>query len=418
MSAPRKGRRAATSSSALVNPDTPIHALASAFQDYMHIPDPLFIYVVMGAMAGNMMTGVPPWLMIIGQSGQTKTKMIKSLLKLERVRQVASIKGEAALLSGTAKKDRAKDATGGLLRELGDNGCLAFTDLTSLMSKDPRTMGEMLGILRELFDRTWKRDIGAEGGRSLKHTGRVCVVAGVTHAAIDRQTEVNAEMGQRSLYYRLPWSSGYQEAMSAVQDVEPDESTIAMQDLVHSMFYGLEMSFANPRRRRVLTLTEADRIVELGRLAVKMRNVVPRDWRDRNVIDVPTDEMATRMSQQLAQLYVGMDAIGVEEEERWRGCEKIVMDSMPLIRRACLTTVMDGINNGGLKVSTASVARVVKVSETAARRTLEDLELLDVVTRITGVNGSGVVVSEGWKLSEWSRERLGKIYGGRNDRDN
>lgn len=375
----------------------------------MHIPDPLYLYVVMGSMAGNMMTGIPPWLMIIGQSGQTKTKVINSLLKLKSVRQVASIKGEAALLSGTSKKDRAKDATGGLLRELGENGCLAFTDLTSLMSKDPRTMGEMLGILRELFDKTWKRDIGAEGGRSLSHTGRVCLVAGVTHAAIDRQAEVNAEMGQRSLYFRIPASTGYQEAMSAVQDTEPDESMRALQDIVLSMFYGLGMAMDKQTRRRDLSLTEADRLVELARLGVKMRNVVPRDWRDRNVIDIPTDEMATRMSQQLAQLYCGMEAIGVEEEERWRACEKIVMDSMPLIRRECLMTVMDGIANGGLKVSTASVARVVKVSETAARRTLEDLELLGVVARMASVSGVG---SEGWKLSEWSKERLEKIRGG------
>ena len=201
----RTGRRASTIRSNLIDPSTAIYSLAYAFQEfeYMHIPDPHGLYVTMGTMAGNMLTGKPIWLMLAGSSGSGKTLLLKTLTDQEGVRQVSSIKGEAAFLSGSNKRERAKDATGGILRELGDNGMLLYMDLTSLLSQDERTVKSMLAILRELYDQTWVRDIGGEGGRSLAHKGRVSFLAGVTNA-IDRHAEIGQEMGQRCLYYRLP----------------------------------------------------------------------------------------------------------------------------------------------------------------------------------------------------------------------
>lgn len=408
----RKGRRGSLTASKLSNPDSPIYALASTFQEYLHIADPTPLYAVMGAMAGNMMTGTPVWLMLAGPSGGGKTAILKSILKLPRVRSVASISGEAALLSGTSKKDRAEDATGGVLTELGDNGCLAFMDFTSVLSKGKESVSETLGVLRELFDRTWRRDIGSDGGRSLQHTGRVALIAGVTHA-IDRHADVNAEMGQRCLYFRLPESSGYQESLKAINQTEPDGATEAMQEVVESMFSGVGLSFETPTPRRKLTIVERDRVANLAYIGVTMRNAVPRDWKNRDVVDVPSAEMPTRMSQQLSQLYAGMEVIGVEEEERWEVLEKIAFDSMPLIRRMTLEVVVRGVKvNGGLKVSAAAVARMIRVSESAARRTLEDLELLRVVRKSRkdlGDEGSGERKGEyqgGWVLTDWAEERV------------
>ena len=126
--------RGATSDSVLTNPSSPIHCLAAQFQTYLHLPDPTPLYVTMGAMAGNMMTGTPVWLMLIGPPGCGKTEMLKSLLRLG-VEPVSSISGEAALLSGTKRRDMAADASGGLLRTLGTNGVLLLMDFTSVLSK-------------------------------------------------------------------------------------------------------------------------------------------------------------------------------------------------------------------------------------------------------------------------------------------
>lgn len=364
----------------------------------MYLPDPQSLYVTMGTMAGNMLTGNPTWLMLVGSSGSGKTMLLKSLRGLPRIRPVASIKGEAALLSGVKAKDRADDATGGILREIGDNGCLIFMDFTSVLSKSREAVTELLGVLRELYDGTWVRDIGGEGGRSLTHTGRVSVIAGVTNA-IDRHYEVNSEMGQRCLYYRIPSTDGYQESLSAVNAVDPDGRELERQNTVTAMFHALDLSFAKPTRRRELSMREAHRVVSLAQLGAKLRSGVPRDWRDRTVVDVPSDEVATRMAQQMTQLYLGMEMLGVNEQESWAAIEKVTYDSMPLLRRLVLKEIEDGIGKP------AEVARRVRVAESAARRAIEDLELLGVVEQHKSKHAAATAVGK-WALTAWAVEKM------------
>ena len=153
------------------------------------MPNPQALFVVLGAMAGNMLSGKPVWLFVAGPSSSGKTMLLQSLEKLERVVTVSKVTGDAAWLSGTAKKDRAADATGGLLPQIGENGCLVFMDLTAMLSESKEALSSMLGTLREVYDGTYKRNIGGEGGREIVHKGRVCIIAGVTNA-IDRVAEV------------------------------------------------------------------------------------------------------------------------------------------------------------------------------------------------------------------------------------
>lgn len=347
------------------------------------------LYVVMGAMAGNMMTGNPVWLMLIGPSSCGKTMLLKSLLGLSRVEPVADITGQAALLSGTKRKEVAKDATGGVLRTIGDNGCLLFLDFTSVLSESKEALVKILGVFRHLFDRTWSRDIGGEGGRRLTHTGRVCLMAGVT-PAIDRAGEVNREMGERCLYYRYPDTNGYQESMAAAQNTEPEESEARRRELVESMFAIVDLSFEHPAKRRQLEQREADRVITLAQLGVRCRSNVPRDSYTHQVNDVPAPEVPSRMTQELTQLYCGMEVIGNSEGERWKALEKVALDSMPMGRRLALEQIRD---TPGQK--TGEIARAIRVSERTAQRITEDLDLLGVIEN-----------RNGWEVSGWTREKL------------
>jgi len=344
----------------------------------------------MGAMAGNMMTGTPVWLMLIGPPGCGKTEMLKSLARTG-IETVSSISGEAALLSGTRKKDIAKDATGGLLKVLGTNGCLVFMDFTSVLSKSREAVNELLGILRELFDRTWSRDIGADGGRKMTHTGRVCMLAAAT-PAIDRAGEVSKEMGERCLYYRWPETTGYQESMSAVQDIEPDASELERQQLVEAMFAGLGLTIKEPSKRRRLESWESHKIVTLAQLGAKCRSYVPRDRYTHQIVDVASPEIATRMAKELTQLYVGMEALGNTQEEIWYALNKIALDSMTLSRRKVLEMVIEGRGH----VKSEDIAGQIKLSKRTADQVLEDLDMLGVVRR----NGTG------WVSSEWLEEKM------------
>jgi hypothetical protein len=404
----RRGGRATTVKTNLHPSAAGVYGLAYAFQEneYHYLPDPLGLYAVMGTMAGNMLTGKPIWMMLAGDSGSGKTSLLKTVMEQPGVRQVSSIKGEAALLSGVSKKDRAKDSTGGILRELGDNGMLLYMDFTSLLSKDPKQVNEMLGILRELYDRTWSRDIGGEGGRSMRHTGRVSLLAGVTHA-IDEHAEVSAEMGQRCLIYRLPPTDGYQEGMMAVNKVVPEDDEDHMRRLVNIMFDELALKITEPTLRRKVSLVEGNRLVSIAQLGSRLRTHVPRDKYDRLVSGLQRGEVLTRMAQQMTQLYLGLEAVQVVESERWQIIQKVAMDSMPLIRKTVLGIVQEG-ERGKVVMSSEKVAKRLQVSVSHTKRVLEDLQILGVIQRGRGVRSENDSDDggKGWRLTAWAEERL------------
>ena len=62
---------------------------------------------------------------------------------------------DAALLSATPKKERAKGATGGLLRRIGERGVMVVKDVTTILSMDRNMRGEVLAALREVYDGRW-----------------------------------------------------------------------------------------------------------------------------------------------------------------------------------------------------------------------------------------------------------------------
>ena len=83
----------------------------------------------------------------------------------------SAITCEGALLSATPKHDRAKDATGGLLRKMGDRGVLVIKDVTSMLSMDTQPRGQVLAALREVYDGRWYRNVGADGGKHPRMEG-------------------------------------------------------------------------------------------------------------------------------------------------------------------------------------------------------------------------------------------------------
>jgi hypothetical protein len=166
--------------------------------------DPIPTRAVLAAYVANRwLDGDPVWLLLVGGSGVGKTERIAPLEVMPDVILGSSISGPAALLSGTGKKERAKDATGGVLRKLPNgNGLLLLKDFTSIIDMQREARAEVLAALREIYDGRWDRSIGAEGGRTLSWSGHLGLIAGCT-TAIDSAHGVVSVMGTRFLYIRL-----------------------------------------------------------------------------------------------------------------------------------------------------------------------------------------------------------------------
>ena len=157
---------------------------------------------VLAVAAAERLTGDPPWLLVIGGPGHAKTETIIALINAQHAHVVSTINGEAALLSGTSTKDRASDATGGLLPKIGKRGLLVIKDVTSILSMNRDTRALVLAALREIHDGRLSRSVGVDGGRTMTWTGRLVVIGACT-SAWDAAHAVITTMGDRFLLVRL-----------------------------------------------------------------------------------------------------------------------------------------------------------------------------------------------------------------------
>lgn len=401
---PKRGSRLQFTHSLLATSDAPVYRMAAKYQEYMHLPNPAPLYLVCGVCAAAMLQGPPAWMMLVGASGSGKSTLVSSVLGLERCVSMGTVHGEAALLSATRKKERAKDASGGKLQELGDRGLMAWPEFTGMLGLHPDKLKEVLSAFREVHDGHWERPVGTDGGRVLhwpgptgKDRGRVGLLAGVTNA-IDSIHQLQSIMGERMLYYRIDTGDGRAEAQAAMRNLEPVSTLRARMDLVAEMFDVLGMSMENTQPRRKLTHGEEDKILNLADLGARGRSGVPRNGYTHEILDIPDREFPTRYVQTMGQLYVAWEALGLEESDRWDILRKIVFDSMPRLRSA----VIQQLSRVDLERPrySSEIAREIGCSESATKRAMEDLNLLGVVERdgIKNVKNG----REGWKLTEWA----------------
>ena len=112
----------------------------------------------------------PVWVLVISGPGAAKTETVQAFVGTGANDRPAQSPSEAALLSATPKRERAKDATGGLLRRIGERGLLVIKDVTSILSMNRDTRARVLSALREVYDGHWIREVGAEGGCTIAGT--------------------------------------------------------------------------------------------------------------------------------------------------------------------------------------------------------------------------------------------------------
>src|SRR5262249_19788236 len=103
---------------------------------------------MLAVCAAEKLSGDPPWLMIISGPGNAKTETVQATSGIG-AHVVSTIASEGALLSASPRKSRARNATGGLLRAIGDRGVIAIKDFTSIISADRNTRQLVLAALRE-----------------------------------------------------------------------------------------------------------------------------------------------------------------------------------------------------------------------------------------------------------------------------
>lgn len=398
-------KRLDVSNSPLGRPDRPIHILAGKIQEYVFFPSPDPLYVVLGTLAANMLKGVPVWIVLVGPPASGKTLLLDMLyinrqVRLPNLHTVDMIKGTGALLSGVNKKDKTKDATGGLLQQIGKKGILIIKDFTSMMSLPHEVLIETIGAFRRIYDGAWDRPVGSDGGKVLTWDGKIGMLTACT-GVIDRHHQLLSELGERWMYYRYDASDGYGETKAVLDNTDPKASMLLLHELIKEFLDHVGVSWdVDGMERRELSSLESNRLFSLAAFAAASRSPVGRDWRTKEITDVPETEKPTRLAAALGQLYLGLEIIGLDDVERWRVVSRVALDSVPRLRSMIIKHAM----NGGA-YSVASLKDIIGCGNNTIRWAFEEMERHGVFEQVERGDRLGDKVGS-WRLTQWSRKCL------------
>lgn len=326
---------------------------------------------LLAALAAHRMGGDPVWLLIVSGSGAAKTETVNSAHTMHGAHTISTITSEGALLSASSKKDRAKDASGGLLNEIGDDGIIIVKDFTSILSMNRDARAAVMAALREIYDGAWVRKVGTDGGKSLEWRGRVTVAGAVT-TAWDAAHSVIASMGDRFVLKRI--DSNINRVAFGARAIGNTGNEAAMRAELGAAVADVMAAIAKGHSRIELTEEELYTLLHAADLVTRARTAVEYDYRGQpDMAHAP--EAPTRFAKQLAQIFCGAVAVGVDREASLRLAVDCARDSMPPIRLQIIDYVAAHPAS-----TTADVTRGIDQPRTTVDRQLQSLHLLGVLT--------------------------------------
>jgi hypothetical protein len=316
---------------------TTLTQVCAMFERYMYLPDPTPLYAVLATVIANRMTdGDPVWLIVVAGSSRGKTEIVVSVVGLEDVRLTGKLT-EAALLSGTSNKERAANAKGGILKEIGERGILVVKDLGAILSMHRDSRAEVLQALRDIFDGRYSRDVGVDGGKRLVWDGHIGLIGAAT-TALDRHHAVLTALGERWLTVRIPEAGEQEMVRLALKTRDTAAMRSNLRDVVSAFFAGLNEGSV---RMRELTEEEEGLIVSLSALVCRARSPVDRDAYSREIVLVHDSEGPVRVARQLQKLTCALSAMCLDTPTVRVTMRKIGLDSIPSPRRETLAYLLE-----------------------------------------------------------------------------
>lgn len=338
--------------------------------------DLIALDTVLAAAAVEQLDGDPVWLLVISGSGNAKTETVVALAGADAI-VTSTINSEGALLSATAAKETAKGATGGLLRRIGKRGTLVIKDFTSILSMSRDARAAVLAALREVYDGSWERNVGTDGGRSIGWNGRITVV-GATTTKYDSHHEVIAAMGDRFALVRMDSSegrmaSGEQAMLNIGHEVQ---MRAELKACVGDLLASIQGKPDDLDRPTMMGLLKAANIVTQARTAVERDNY-------GNVLYAHAPEMPTRFAKVLGQLVRGCVALGTSIEHGEHVSMRVARDCLPPLR---LLVLRDLHTNPAAYVS--AVAQRVQRPRKTIERSINELYALGLVEAVETPNST------------------------------
>ena len=283
-----------------IKPIDSIQDAYAVFNKWILLKNNELLDVIFGTILANRMKSIPVWMFIVAPPGGTKTLPLMTLTNCAGIETLSSLT-PATLISGYSLGGNDPS----LIPHL-DQKTLVIKDFTVIMGLPMTERQEIMSILRDAFDGECKKSFA--NGVTRRYKSKFGMLAGVT-PAIEIFADENTELGERFLRWRND---------SFISDLHRRKTIErAMMNVAHEEEMRLELSSV---AKRILLADYTGRIplidknisrqfIYLADWITYLRGVVRRDKFSKCALYKPSQEVGTRICQELTNLFCGISML-------------------------------------------------------------------------------------------------------------
>ena len=366
----------------------------NAYREVFYLEDDSVLDLLMATVIATYMKSNSIWLLIVGPPSGGKSELINSFFKVPFVHEVSDMT-ENTFLSGM---NSIKEAS--LLKKIGNLGCLAMKDFTSLISMRSEKREVIMAQMRHIFDGHFEKKTG--NGQNPSWIGKMNFIGGVTEAIYNVEDE-SSSMGRRNIHYILP----LQDRLITTRMSRKNRADGTLREKISKIQiitkeYVSEIIASLPATPPEIDTDLSEEILNLSDFCTIVRTPTTRDYKN-NLTLIPSIEMPMRISDQLHSLAEVLHIMynGIPEQQK-KAIFKIAMDSMPKQRRMTLQTLCKYE-----RITTRGLAVHLKYPTAIVRAWLEDLNVLNVAKRET-TQKMGMGGIDFWRIGDEFRTIMEK----------
>ena len=393
--------------------------LQKEFNKFFLFNDKGILSLLVDSVIANQLDADPVWLFIVAPSSGGKSELITAFNDIEVGGQklIYPISDLTTNTFASGQKKKGKETS--LLHKMPSGGMMVFKDFTSMLSKNRDARAEILGQLREIYDKEYTKRTGT--GDDIVWRGKIGALAGATEIIYDFQEDFSA-MGDRFVMYAMG-QPDRRELLEFVMKNKEDKNfnkEAIRQHLKACVKSYIEFILENMNDEEVsLDKQTKEDIMNVSDFCTIVRSGMVIDKRKGIVEFVPAVEMPTRMIEQLMTIAQAMIVrhkteplsggkklphnLGKLTEDEKEILYKIAFDSIPKKRRMALrllTEYPEGITTKGL-------ATKLNYDSSVVRGWLSQLNGLGVCAR----EGKAGPQGDTWILNKKYQDIMTKFEG-------